>query len=164
MGLGASSSAEPVKRTWIILIGGLVLAILAYCCLYFTGTAHYRPLVKSQEPELAWLKAEFHLGDTEFTRICQLHESYLSGCAERCRRIDLKNEELKLLLAHTNTVTPEIEKKLSETAQLRAECQQKMLQHFYDVSRTMPPEQGKRYLAWVQERTILSDTHSQMGH
>jgi hypothetical protein len=39
-----------------------------------------------------------------------------------------------------------------------------MLQHFYDVSRTMPPEQGKRYLAWVQQQTVASDSHSQMHH
>jgi hypothetical protein len=30
-----------------------------------------------------------------------------------------------------------------------------MLRHFYEVSRTMPPEQGRRYLAWVQERTFM---------
>jgi hypothetical protein len=39
-----------------------------------------------------------------------------------------------------------------------------MLQHFYEVSRTMPPEQGRRYLAWVQERTILADSHEEMQH
>jgi hypothetical protein len=30
-----------------------------------------------------------------------------------------------------------------------------MLKHFFEVSRTMPPEQGKRYLAWVRENTCL---------
>ncbi len=30
-----------------------------------------------------------------------------------------------------------------------------MMQHFYEVSRAMPPEQGKRYLAWVQSETLL---------
>ena len=92
------------------------------------------------------------------------YEAYLSGCKERCHRIDLKNEELARLLAATNTVTPDIEKALAEAALLRADCQKKMLQHFYDVSRTMPPEQGKRYLAWVQKQTIPSDSHGQMHH
>jgi len=157
-------AAEPVKRSWLILLAGLVVALLAYFGFYFISTAHYRPLEHSREPELAWLKAEFHLGDGEFARICQLHESYLAGCAERCRSIDLKNDELKHLLANTNSVTQEIEKKLAETALLRAECQKKMLQHFYDVSRTMPPDQGKRYLACVQDQTLLSDSHSQIHH
>jgi hypothetical protein len=30
-----------------------------------------------------------------------------------------------------------------------------MLKHFQEVSRAMPPEQGRRYLAWVQEQTVL---------
>ena len=72
--------------------------------------------------------------------------------------------ELKRLLANTNAVTPEIQKTLAEAAQLRADCQKEMLQHFYDVSRTMPPEQGKRYLAWVQRSTVLSDSHKDMHH
>ena len=71
---------------------------------------------------------------------------------------------LKHLLAATNAVSPEIEKTLAEAAQLRAACQKEMLQHFYSVSRTMPADQGKRYLAWVQDQTILADSHSQMIH
>jgi hypothetical protein len=53
-------------------------------------------------------------------------------------------------------MTPEIEAAVAESARLRGECQRNMLKHFYEVSRTMPPEQGRRYLAWVQERTCLS--------
>jgi hypothetical protein len=30
-----------------------------------------------------------------------------------------------------------------------------MMQHFYEVSRAMPPDQGKRYLTWVQQETLL---------
>jgi len=153
-----------MKRPWLILMAGIAAGLLAYSSFYYVSTARCHSLMDKPTPELAWLQAEFHLSDAEFARICQMHESYLAGCAERCRRIDEKNEELKRLLATTNSVTPEIEKTLAEAAQLRAECQTKMLQHFYEVSRTMPPEQGKRYLAWVQEQTILSDSHSQMHH
>jgi len=37
-------------------------------------------------------QAGVHLSDAEFTRISQAHEQYLAGCAERCHRIDLKNQ------------------------------------------------------------------------
>jgi hypothetical protein len=30
-----------------------------------------------------------------------------------------------------------------------------MLRHFFQVSQTMPPEQGRRYLAWVKEKAFL---------
>jgi hypothetical protein len=153
-----------MKRPGFILLAGIVLAVAAYFGFYFGLTARSRSLADSQEPELQWLKNEFHIADRDFARISEMHDSYRGGCAQRCRLIDERNQELKRLLAHSTSVTPEIEKALAETARLHAECQLKMLQHFYEVSRTMPPEQGERYLTWVTERTILPDTHSQMQH
>jgi hypothetical protein len=153
-----------MSRAALILLAGLVAAVTAYCTMYYAGTASCCRLEQGHAPELAWLKQEFHLEDAEFTRLCRMHDDYLAGCAERCRRIDVKNQALAQLLAVTNAITPEIEKALAESALLRAECQKKMLQHFYEVSRTMPPEQGKRYLAWVQRQTLVPDTHSQMHH
>jgi Spy/CpxP family protein refolding chaperone len=151
-----------MKRPSLIALAGILVAIAAYCGFYYAGTADTRKLVASPEPELAWLKSEFHLSDAEFARISQMHEQYLAGCAERCRQIDEKNAELKRLLASTNAVTPQIQAVLADAARLRAECQRQMLEHFYAVSRTMPPEQGQRYLAWVQDRTILADAHRGM--
>jgi hypothetical protein len=153
-----------MRRPILILLAGLALAALAYCGVYYAGTASCCRMEQGKAPELTWLKQEFHLSDAEFKRVSEMHETYLSGCAERCRQIDQKNEEVARLLAATNNVTPEIEKALAESALLRADCQKKMLQHFYDISRTMPPEQGKRYLAWVQQQTVASDSHSQMHH
>jgi hypothetical protein len=153
-----------MKRSAVILLSGLALAVLAYAGMYRAGTADSCCMVESKTPELAWLKQEFHLSEAEFTRISQMHEQYLAGCAERCHRIDLKNEELARLLATTNTITAQIQQALADSAQLRAQCQAQMLQHFYDVSRTMPSEQGKRYLAWVQSKTLLHDTHQSMHH
>jgi len=143
-----------MKRPWLILLGGLAVALLAYGGSYFISSAPMHHLEHSPAPALAWLQTEFHISSAEFARISKLHESYSAACAERCRRIDAKNAELRTLLASTNTVTPEIEKALRETAELRAECQKAMLQHFYEVSQTMPPEQGRRYLDWVIGRTL----------
>jgi hypothetical protein len=153
-----------MRRAWLIFVGGLLLALAAYAGFYYAGTARCTGMMRSATPELAWLKAEYHLSDAEFERICRLHEAYLAGCAERCRLIDERNAHLRHLLAATNTITPEIEQTLAQAAALRAECQKQMLQQFFEVSRTMPPGQGKRYLDWVQEQTVLSDSHSQMHH
>jgi hypothetical protein len=145
-----------MRRGIFILTLGLVGATLAYSCVYFMGTATPRALMLSAQPELAWLKHEFNLGDAEFTRVSQLHVGYLPQCKERCQRIDELNDTLSNRLASATQVTPEIEKLLSERAQMRATCQTEMLKHF-EVSRTMPPEQGKRYLAWVRENTCLRE-------
>ncbi len=151
-----------MKRSWLIAVLGVVLAVAAYFAFYYAGTARSRRLATDTQPELAWLKEEFHLSDAEFARVSQMHAAYLKGCAERCRLIDEKHEQLRRLLAATNAVTPEIERLLLEAAQLRAACQKEMLEHFCSVSRTMPAEQGRRYLAWVQEQTILADSHRGM--
>jgi hypothetical protein len=146
-----------MKRTGLILVLGLALAGAAYCGFYFLASATGRGLMESPVPELAWLRKEFNLNDAEFKRISELHAAYRPGCEERCRRISAKTAELKLLLATTNILTPEIEKKLAEASELRLECQKAMLKHFIEVSKTMPPAQGKRYLVWVEERTFLPD-------
>ncbi len=153
-----------MKRATIIFTLGLILSVAAFCGLYFGKTASHRALLQTETPELAWLKHEFNLSDTEFTRISQLHDGYMPHCAEMCKRIGSKNSELKALLTHTNVLTAEIEQKLSEASQLRLECQKMMLAHFMEVSRAMPPEQGKRYLAWVQEQTLLPEWKMKESH
>ncbi len=146
-----------MRKSIIILILGLFAAAAGYAGFYFLGTCSKRALLQEQNPELAWLRNEFNLSPPEYARICELHDAYLPGCRDRCRRIAAVEDELKQLLTRTNTLTPEIEKKLADAAQLRADCQAAMLKHFYQVSQTMPPDQGRRYLVWVQQRTFLAD-------
>jgi len=150
------------KAGWVLL-AGLLIAGAAYWGTYRAGTAACHTLERSNTPELAWLKEQFHLGDAEYGRIVQMHETYLSGCAQRCRLIDAKNLQLKQLLVATNAMTLEITRALDEAAQMKAECQKQMLAHFYAVSQMMPPDQGRQYLAWVQAKTVLTDSHQGMS-
>jgi len=144
-----------MKRHWFIALAGLGVALAAYTGVYFAGTAAQRSVEKSDQPALAWLQLEYQLSDAQYARLRQLHEAYRPECMEMCRRIDTKNAQIQELLARTNLVTPEIQQALAESAQLRTECQAAMLAHFYEVARTMPPEQGKRYLAWMQQETLM---------
>ena len=146
-----------MKRGILILLVGLVGATVAFCCVYLACTAHARTLQRSGQPELAWLKAEFKLSDAEFKRVSDLHSAYLPQCRQKCREIDAQNARLERLLADATTVTPEIERTIAEASRLRSECQTMMLRHFFQVSQTMAPEQGRRYLAWVKEKAFLPD-------
>lgn len=148
--------AEIMQRGFTILGLGLVGALLAYGCLYFAGTSAKRQMLHSPQPELAWLKQEFKLSGAEFDRVAKQHAAYLPQCLEMCHRIDAQNAKLKTLLAEAATLNPEIEEAITEAARLRGECQRNMLRHFFDLSQTMPPEQGRRYLAWIKEKTILT--------
>jgi Spy/CpxP family protein refolding chaperone len=153
-----------MKRAALILFVGLVAAIAGYCTLYYCGTRPQRQMLESPTPELAWLKKEFNLGDAEFARVAELHEGYMPRCAELCRQIAKRNSELQQLLGGTNVDAKVVEQKLKEAGDLRVQCQQNMFNHFLEVSRQMPPEQGKRYLQWVQQRTLVPEHDMAQRH
>lgn len=144
-----------MRRTLLIIACGLLGSVLAYYCFYQTGTARPRALLRSEHPELAWLKAEFNLADAEFKRVSDLHAGYLPQCTERCRQIEELNESLAKLLHSSSEFTPDMDRLLQERSLLYSRCQAEMLKHFFEVSRTMPAEQGKRYLEWVSAHTHL---------
>ncbi len=145
-----------MRKAGFILLAGLLLGIVAFGGLYYFGTASCRALMSEPQPELVWLKKEFQLSDAEFARITKLHEAYLPQCAERCMRIAEQNRKLEQLLGQATSLTPEIQSVLAERAKTRADCEAEMLKHFLEVSRTMPAEQGRRYLEWVEKQTLLS--------
>ncbi len=148
-----------MKRPWRIFIAVIVLALVAYAGSYFALTHRQRAIQQESAPELAWLKTEYGLSDEQFTRVCELHLRYQPHCQEMCDRIRQHNAELSRLIASTNRVTPEIEGVLKATAQLRQDCQKMMLDHFFAVSRAMPPDQGRRYLSDMRQQTTLDATH-----
>lgn len=127
-----------------VAIIGLSSAIVRHFC------AH---LLVAPGDDLAWLRREFRLSESELARIRQLHDGYLPHCRELCERIAASNEALQMELT-TGRVTPEAERKLHEVGALRAECQAQMLRHFHDVSLAMPAEQGRRYLIEMQRLTL----------
>lgn len=143
-----------MKKPFVIIVTGLLLAAGAYAGLFLARTA---PSYAEAPSELLWLRNEFSLSAQEFDRIRELHEAYQPDCARMCARIAAANRELERLILSTNELTSEITKKLSEISNIRQECQTTMLRHFYAVSRAMPQEQGRRYLAEMQKLTSLSN-------
>ncbi len=153
-----------MNKGGLILLLGLLLGAAAFSGFYYLGTVSCRHIMHEPQPELAWLKSEFGLSDAEFARITKLHEAYLPQCAERCQVIEEQNRKLKDMLAKTGTVTPEIQDLLVERAKTRARCEAEMLKHFGEVSRAMPAEQGRRYLTWVQQETVLRPQNMETRH
>lgn len=140
-----------------ILIIGLVAGAAAYGCVYFACMSSARSLQRSEKPELAWFKEEFNLSEADFKRASEVHAAYLPQCRDMCREIDAQNAKLQTLLTGATNLTPEITSAVIESSRLRSECQTMMLRHFFQVSQTMPPHQGRRYLAWVKEKVFLPD-------
>lgn len=162
-----------MRRALVILFLGAALGLLTAVTTYWAMTARHRALLRQPQPELAWLQAEFEIAPDDFARITALHREYLPQCAELCERIASCEGRIRTLLDQSSQLTPEIEALLLEAAHTRVECQKNMLDHFFQVSRAMPPEQGRRYLAWVKEKTFRMDhetgppraaSHGHQGH
>ena len=144
-------------KRYAILVSGLLACAAACGAVYLASTSPIRELKNHPAPELAWLREEFKLNDVDFKKVCELHYAYLPQCKELCARIAEKNARMRALMETSTNVTPEIQAALSEAAQLRAQCRSQMLNHFFQVSRTMPPAEGQRYLAWIRSQTLWSD-------
>ncbi len=141
-----------MNRSLIILLGALVLGGALFGGSYFAGQRACRMMRPMDD--LSWLRDEFHLSADEMARIQKLHNGYLPKCAEMCAKIAAKKSELEAALNGATNVNTVAQQKLTELAELRAQCQAQMLQHFTEVSQTMPPEEGRRYLAEMQRLTL----------
>ncbi|HXI71050.1 MAG TPA: hypothetical protein VNN22_11910 [Verrucomicrobiae bacterium] len=145
-----------MKRPLILLIGALALGAAIFAGSYFVAQRATVMCCAKPADDLSWLQSEFHLTDAEMAHVRELHEGYLPKCMEMCAKIAAKKGELEAALDSGTNLTAEAQVKLSELAELRAQCQAQMLQHFATVSQAMPPEQGRRYLAEMQKLTLGS--------
>jgi hypothetical protein len=143
-----------MNRSLVILLGALALGAAIFTGSYFVAQRASVICCAKPADDLSWLRTEFHLSDGEMARIHELHEGYLPKCAEMCAKIAAKKVELESVLGNGTNLTAEAQTKLTELAALRAQCQAQMLQHFVTVSQAMPPEQGRRYLAEMQQLTL----------
>ena len=143
-----------MRRSLLILLALLLAGAAIVGASYLLAQRICVHTLAASGDDLAWLRDEFHLSDAEMQRIRQIHEGYLPKCHENCALIAAKKQELQAALDKAQGMTPEARQKLTEVAGLRAQCQANMLAHFYEVSRAMPPEQGRRYLAEMQRLTL----------
>lgn len=151
----------------IVLVGLLVVAAVFAASFAVSRQLCVRHVV--QADDLQWLQEEFDLSDADLSRVRKLHDGYLPKCAEMCRRIAGKKQELEQALAGQPSLTAAAEKHLFELGALRAQCQTEMLRHFAEVSQAMPPAQGRRYLAEMQRLTLgfheqIEQSMSKDGH
>jgi hypothetical protein len=135
------------RATRTVLWGVLIAAVVAGLAYFCTMRLCARQMAAE---DLSWLKREFRLSDADMQRVRGLHDGYLPQCRDMCAKIAAKQAELEKALDKGESP----DAKLMELATLRAQCQAQMLRHFEEVSRAMPPEQGKRYLGEMQKMTL----------
>jgi hypothetical protein len=143
-----------MNRSLVIVLGALVLGAALFGGAYRMSQRLCQVCVTQPPDNLDWLRKEFHLNAAEMARIQKLHENYLTQCDAMCRMVAAKKQELATALNNTTNVNPVAEQKLAELAACRAQCQSRMLQYFVDVSRVMPPADGRRYLTEMQNAVL----------
>lgn len=161
-----------MKRSPLTLIPlGLLIGCIAFGAVYAWQTRKPRALLKAPEVGLAWLRSEFHLDDSQYARIEQLHRSYEAECARLCQKVAEENTRLARAAAATNTVTDGLRSQILETGRLRDQCRSSMLEYLYAVARELPPAAAQRYLELMLESTCVVEkpraggsVHSMNGH
>jgi len=143
-----------MRRPLAILLGAAAICAAIFAGSYYVAQRVSARRAANPADDLDWLRQEFHLSATEMARIRQLHDGYLPQCGRLCQRIADKKLEIQDALAGSTNVTSEAERKLHELGDLRAQCQTQMFRHFAEVSREMPADEGRRYLAEMQ-RVVL---------
>ena len=146
-----------MRRAFLLMVAVVTVAGGVFAAGRFAASRMRVAQARSQTDDLAWLRTEFGLSEAEIAKVRTLHEAYLPECDRMCARIATANRELASVLAASTNVTPVVLDKLSAVAVLRADCQAQMLRHFYEVSRSMPSEQGRRYLQVMTQKTCLPD-------
>lgn len=148
-----------MKRPLLILLIAVLTGSALFGSSYFMSRHVCEACVAHSTDDLDWLRQEFHLGDAEMARMRALHDSYKPKCAEMCAQIAAKKLELNAALNGSTNITTVARQKLTELALLRAQCQAQMLEHFVEVSQSMPPDQGRRYLSEMER--LVTDSHEE---
>lgn len=140
-----------MKRGLLIIILALLAAIVGFvitqrsCCdVVITHTAPHDG--GTRLPELEWLRHEFKLTDTQFSKVSELHLAYRPICEDLCAKVMESQEKVKGLVNDGTQVSPELTAALQEQAALHVECQMALLTHLYQTAACLSTKQAHSYL------------------
>lgn len=143
----------------------LLLALFAVGALVFqtSQTTVVSCCGSEDADELAWVRDEFKLDDAALAKVRQVHTSYRMNCSRMSEQVASKKQLVYQATMASTNVSAELQRELAEAEALRLESQKQMLNHFYEVSQAMPPEQGRRYLSEMCQTMLfepsLADHH-----
>lgn len=147
-----------MKRLPVFLVLILLAGVGAWAVSYGVGLRKVQPLVQADQSEMEWLRREYHLSESQFAAVKKLHQDYEPVCARLCERIMESQGKLSKLIESNRSVTPEVETAMRECAKVKEDCQQAMLGHIYRVSAAMNEDDGRRYMAMMEERVVRPGT------
>ncbi len=145
-----------MKYGWLTagIIGLLALAAgcLSYVCFLRPAAAEKA----SDDDSLVWLRTEFKLSDSTFTRVKAMHESYEVICAAHCQAIADARRSLQHL-RNTGASQLEIDAAMKQTSRVDAECRASTEKHVEAIAAAIGGREGERYLSIVLPRIAVFD-------
>lgn len=150
-----------MKRVFLVLALALAAGLCAFVWMRssHTAKAHSGTLLETM-PELAWIRKQLDLNDSQFEKVSALHAAYLPECAAMCQRIAEAHGRMDVASHGKTEVTPELKAAIADHARIHAECQERMLYHLYETARILDADQAKRYLE-VMLPYALDFSHSE---
>lgn len=146
-----------MHRRMLSLVAAFAAAAAMFAAGRMAAARITEEQARSHSDELAWLRTEFGLSEPQIEEVRRLHDAYRPECAQMCARISAASRELADTVSRSTNESAAFQEKLNAIALLRAECQGRMLHHFFQVSRTMPADQGRRYLELMLRKTCLPE-------
>ncbi|MDE1171740.1 MAG: periplasmic heavy metal sensor [Verrucomicrobium sp.] len=143
-----------MRRPLVLLLLLLAAVLATWAVSYRAGMHATHALASSQDAELEWLRHEFRLDDRQFAEVQRLHEEYDPVCDRLCTRMMTAQTNLRVQIAKSQSVTPEVIQALQDVSSLRQECQAAMLQQIYRVGQVMSPDQRQRYLEKMEPHVL----------
>jgi hypothetical protein len=140
----------------LFIIAVIAMAIITYFGVHRSVTMEARAVLRSECPELAWLKREYALSDHQFGKIQELHNLHDVECQNHCRALATTQQELQKLIISEPLQSPPVQNALQAWRNQQVISQDSILKHMENVSNEMDLAQGRRYRENVYRSLILS--------
>lgn len=143
-----------VKNIVIVILSLALLACL-YCGVYRWITKDTARAIRSDNPELEWLRREYSLTDTQFSKIRAKHEAHDIVCRELCRDRIRGQKRLEAIISTQPEASEEVLEALAAWTVERDRCRKATLLHMYDVSSLMDEDSASRYRERISRYLII---------
>lgn len=150
-------------RNLVIVLLSLALLACLYSGVYQWHTTEAKAAMRSDHPELEWLRREYQLEDQQFRAIRAKHEAHDIVCRQLCLDLVTTRKKLEAAIATSPEINAEVETALAEWSAQRKLCREATIAHMYEVSSLMSPEAGARYRERVFEHLIVPGRMPHIG-
>ena len=105
---------------------------------------------------MAWLKKEYQLDDSTFSKVTDAHRLYFRDCEKRCTELDDLNSHFLNQLKADSTPKSDIDAVHILQENLCIDCRIAMITHVHEVAALMPAQVGRRFITDI--KTALDPT------